>query len=103
MKRLIEKIVFLGLVTACRFATCPTRRSPVLVKATTEGVVRLPSAFGITLASVPSITATTLLVVPRSIPMILLTVLLPSVHRRACSQTDEPQFKILSGAQSTLR
>ncbi len=73
MNRLIEKTVFLGLVTDCRFATWPTSRSPALVNATTEGVVRLPSAFGITFASLPSMTATTLLVVPRSIPMILLT------------------------------
>src|SRR6202043_1895925 len=76
MKRLIEKTVFLGLVTDCRLATWPTRRSPPLVKATTEGVVRLPSAFGITFASLPSMTATTLFVVPRSIPIILLTRLL---------------------------
>ena len=81
MKRLIEKMVFLGLVTAWRLATWPTRRSPVLVKATTEGVVRLPSALGMTLGSPPSITATTLLVVPRSIPMILLTGLLLCVSR----------------------
>ena len=45
MNRLIEKIVFSGLVIACRFATCPTSRSPVLLKATTDGVMRLPSAF----------------------------------------------------------
>ena len=76
MKRLIEKMVFFGLVIAWRLATWPTSRSPVLVKATTEGVVRLPSALGMTLASPPSMTATTLLVVPRSIPMILLTGLL---------------------------
>jgi hypothetical protein len=34
MKRLMEKTVFSGLVTACRFATVPTSRSPPLVKAT---------------------------------------------------------------------
>ena len=39
MKRLIEKMVFSGLVTACRLATWPTRRSPSLAMATTEGVV----------------------------------------------------------------
>jgi hypothetical protein len=33
----------LGLVTACRFATWPTSRSPSLTKPTTEGVVRAPS------------------------------------------------------------
>ena len=32
MKRLIEKIVFSGLVTAWRLATWPTSRSPLLVK-----------------------------------------------------------------------
>ena len=42
MNRLIEKIVFSGLVTAWRLATCPTSRSPVLLNATTEGVIRLP-------------------------------------------------------------
>jgi hypothetical protein len=48
MWRLIEEIVRSGLVTACRFASWPTSRSPVFVKATTEGVVRLPSAFAMT-------------------------------------------------------
>ena len=60
-----------GLVMAWRLATWPTMRSPSLEKATTEGVVRLPSALGMTTASPPSITATQELVVPRSIPMIL--------------------------------
>ena len=69
MKRLMEKMVFFGLVIACRRATCPTSRSPSLVNATTEGVVRPPSALGITTGSPPSMTATTELVVPRSIPM----------------------------------
>jgi hypothetical protein len=41
------------------------------VNATTLGVSRLPSAFGMTFASLPSITATTELVVPKSMPMIL--------------------------------
>src|SRR5690242_8657494 len=72
MKRLIEKTVFSGLVTAWRLATWPTRRSPVLVMATTDGVVRAPSWLGITTGSPPCITATTELVVPKSIPMILL-------------------------------
>src|SRR5689334_17037911 len=72
MNRLIEKMVFSGLVTACRFATWPTSRSPVLVNATTDGVNRPPSGLVMTTGSPPSITATTELVVPRSIPMILL-------------------------------
>src|SRR5437588_3591285 len=71
MKRLIEKIVFCGLVTACRLATVPTRRSPEAVNATTEGVVRPPSAFSTTVGSPPSSTAMQLLVVPRSIPIVL--------------------------------
>src|SRR3954468_10489895 len=74
MKRLIEKIVFSGLVTAWRFATWPTRRSPLLEIATTEGVVRAPSALGITTGSPPSITAIHEFVVPRSIPITFGTV-----------------------------
>ena len=71
MKRLIEKTVFCGLVTAWRLATVPTRRSPEAVKATTEGVVRPPSAFSMTVGSPPSSTAMHELVVPRSMPMVL--------------------------------
>src|ERR1700689_3254243 len=71
MKRLIEKIVFCGLVTAWRLATVPTKRSPEAVKATTEGVVRPPSEFSITVGSPPSSTAMHEFVVPRSIPMVL--------------------------------
>src|SRR5215471_4513676 len=64
-------MVFVGLVTACRRATRPTSRSPFLANATTDGVVRKPSAFAITLGSPPSMTATHELVVPRSMPMTL--------------------------------
>ena len=60
-----------GLVTAWRLASWPTRRSPVLVKATTDGTVRPPSADAMTVGSPPSMTATTEFVVPRSMPMIL--------------------------------
>ena len=42
-----------------------------LVKATTDGTVRPPSALGMTTGSPPSMTATTEFVVPRSMPMIL--------------------------------
>ena len=77
MKRLIEKIVFCGLVTAWRLATVPTSRSPPLVNATTDGVVRPPSAFSMTFAALPSITATHEFVVPRSIPMTFAMVLIP--------------------------
>ena len=71
MKRLMLKMVFSGLVIAWRLATWPTSRSPVLVKATTDGVIRPPSALVMTGGSPPSMTATTEFVVPRSIPMIL--------------------------------
>src|SRR3954468_1546856 len=71
MKRLIENTVLPGFVTAWRLASCPTSRSPVLVKATTDGTVRPPSADAMTVGSPPSMTATTEFVVPRSMPMIL--------------------------------
>src|SRR3990170_1074228 len=71
MRRLIEEMVFSGLVTACRLAIWPTRRSPVLAMATMEGTVRPPSALGMTTGSPPSMTAMQELVVPRSIPMAL--------------------------------
>src|SRR5262249_29414920 len=68
-------MVFCGLVTACRLATWPTSRSPLAGKPTTEGVVRAPSALGITLTSLAEVTealsttATQELVVPRSMPI----------------------------------
>ncbi len=40
-----------GLVTAWRFASCPTSRSPVFVNATTDGVVRDPSELAMTVGS----------------------------------------------------
>ena len=71
MNRFTEAMVLAGLVMACRLAGAPTRRSPSFLNATTEGVVRPPSALGTTTGSLPSMTATTELVVPRSMPMIL--------------------------------
>jgi hypothetical protein len=72
---LTAKIVFSGLVTACRLAGWPTRRSPSSVKATIDGVVRMPSAFSMTFGVLPSMTATQEFVVPRSMPMTLPIVL----------------------------
>src|SRR6267142_2160409 len=69
MNRLIENTVFSGFVIACRLATCPTRISPSFVNPATEGVSRLPSWFAITVGLPPSTTATTELVVPRSMPI----------------------------------
>ena len=62
-------MVFSGLSTACRLAIWPTKRSPVLLKPTTEGVSRLPSLLMITVGLPPSMTATTEFVVPKSIPI----------------------------------
>src|SRR5438067_11751809 len=71
MWRFTERMVRSGLVMAWRLATSPTRTSPVLEKPTTEGVVRPPSALGMTVGSPPSRTETTELVVPRSMPTAL--------------------------------
>ena len=68
MWRLIDRNVRSGLVIAWRLATSPTSTSPVLENATTDGVVRAPSALGMTTGSPPSRTDTTELVVPRSMP-----------------------------------
>ncbi len=70
MNRLIDEIVFWGFVTCWRRAGAPTSRWPSFANATTDGVVRPPSAFGITVGSPPSSTAMQLFVVPRSIPMV---------------------------------
>src|SRR6478609_3482909 len=64
-------MVFFALVTACRLAGAPTRISPSSMYATIEGVVRAPSEFSITLGLPPSMMATQLLVVPRSMAVIL--------------------------------
>src|ERR1700687_2825298 len=77
MNRLIEYTVRSGLVIAWRFATCPTSRSPSFVNATTDGVRRLPSSLVMTLGSRPSMIATTLLVVPRAMPIVLATLYPP--------------------------
>src|SRR5258708_3055763 len=87
MKRLIEKTVFWGLVAAWRLATVPTRRSPEAVKATTDGVVRPPSAFSMTVGSPPSSTAMHELVVPRSIPIVFAILKLLLLVRQNLSQS----------------
>ena len=71
MNRLTEKMVLVGFVIAWRLAGAPTSRSPSFLNATTDGVVRPPSALGTTTGSLPSMTATTEFVVPRSMPIIL--------------------------------
>src|SRR5688500_18846565 len=68
MWRLTDRTVRSTLVTAWFFADWPTRTSPFLANATTDGVVREPSELAMTVGSPPSRTVTTELVVPRSIP-----------------------------------
>src|SRR3954452_8982239 len=83
---------------AWRLATWPTRRCPSSVKATTDGVVRAPSEFGMTSACPPSIVAaTTELVVPRSIPTALAMVLLslaPTLRVRSAVRAARERFKV---------
>src|SRR5437899_10687190 len=83
-----------GLVTAWRLAGWPTSRSPSSVKATIEGVVRMPSAFSMTFDVLPSMTATHEFVVPRSIamtfPMHLISFLLRQVGWALTAHQSEP-------------
>src|SRR5712691_6697275 len=94
MNRLAEEMVFSGLSTAWRLASWPTRRSPVLVNATTEGVKRLPSLLMITVGFPPSITATTEFVVPRSMPTVFAIPSPHCVHNTLCSFRDLASFQI---------
>src|SRR3990170_2293759 len=102
MKRLMLKMVFSGFVMACRLATWPTSRSPLLAKATTDGVMRPPSAFVMTWGSPPSMTATTEFVVPRSMPMILpigSSVLLRVVRHSDEARPDDPVVQAVPALQ----
>ena len=94
-------MVFSGLVTAWRLAGWPTRRSPSSVKATIEGVVRMPSAFSMTFGVLPSMTATHELVVPRSMPMTL-PMVLPLKLRQAGRATWRPSEDV-SGSSADPR
>ena len=86
MRRFTAKTVFLGLVRAWRLAIWPTRRSPLAVKPTMDGVVRAPSWLGMTCGAPPSITATQELVVPRSMPITLPTHVLAVLSRLHCEE-----------------
>ncbi|MBT9151718.1 MAG: hypothetical protein DDT40_01914 [candidate division WS2 bacterium] len=66
----MEKIVFLGLVICCRRAIMPTNLSPLLVNATTEGMVLPPSLLSMIFGSPAWTAAIAEKVVPRSIPNI---------------------------------
>src|SRR6266540_516683 len=92
MNRLIEKTVFSGFVTCWRRAGAPTSRWPSFVNATTDGVVRPPSAFGMTVGSPPSSTAIQLLVVPRSMPIVFAILEFASVGLLRKSKPDGIKF-----------
>lgn len=83
MRRFTAKIVFFEFVTAWRFAGVPTITVELFspVKATTEGVVRDPSEFGITCGLPPSKKATHELVVPKSMPTYV------ELERMGCHKT----------------
>src|SRR3954451_9143135 len=93
-------MVFSGLVTAWRLAGWPTRRSPSSLKATIDGVVRMPSAFSMTFAVLPSIKATHEFVLQRSIPMtfpMVLSFFLRQVGwALAAHQSKPPKIKMLA-------
>ena len=102
MSRLIEEMVLSGLVMACRRATWPTIRSPVLgLTATTEGNSRPPSELEMIVGSPPSITAHTELVVPRSMPIIFAIITPPSLSlsdsRFALDVLDEHRLEVVVG------
>ena len=99
-----DLIVLSGLGIACRLATSPTSTSPSFANATTEGVVRLPSALAITVGSPPSRTATTEFVVPRSIPTAFAIVFSCSVlfSTFLCSQIFEQVFLCIYSQKQRL-
>src|SRR5688572_22325435 len=100
IRRLTAKTVLSGLVTAWRLAGWPIRRSPSLVKATIDGVVRAPSEFSMTLGFAPSMTATQLLVVPRSMPITFAIVFCPFLRllRRRVGAAPRTGQAALSGS-----
>ena len=61
-------MVFFGFTTIWSFATPPIRRSPLSLRATTDGSMRLPRSVGTTLGMRFRTEATSVLVVPRSMP-----------------------------------
>src|SRR6266849_8560609 len=95
-------MVFSGFTAACLRASVPTSLSPVFVNATTEGVVREPSAFGMTTGSPPSMTAMTELVVPRSIPTVfgMCLLFLPRHDRREFQLSTPPLLPHRFGAET---
>src|SRR5687767_7668534 len=90
MCRLTDRMVRSTLVTAWFFADWPTSTSPLRANATTEGVVRAPSELAMTVGSPPSRTATTELVVPRSMPTARAMVCASDVGSLSCLHSSLP-------------
>src|ERR1700730_17950553 len=86
-----------------RLAGCPTRISPSSVKATIDGVVRPPSAFSMTLALFPSITATQELVVPRSMPIAFAMIRLLVQKMRANGFAVSDFVRLICGTRQVRR
>src|SRR5271165_7272276 len=101
IRRLIAKKVRSGLVTACRLAGWPTRRSPSSVNATIDGVVRAPSEFSMTLGVAPSMTATQELVVPKSMPITFAISLIFPLFLRGIALPQSGQAEKHSAARLT--
>src|SRR5439155_17055103 len=87
---------------ACRRASWPTRRSADFVKATTDGVVRPPSAFGMTTGSPASMTAITEFVVPRSMPTVFAIFRLLECVRAPGAPRHEASWPVYTLAFSVL-
>src|ERR1700761_6986323 len=81
---LTERMVRSTLVTAWFLAGWPTSTSPLRANATTDGGVREPWEFATTRGPPPSSTATTELVVPRSIPTARAIVIPPECVELFC-------------------
>src|ERR1700677_43718 len=101
MKRLIEETVSRGLSPRTRRAAAPTSNGwSAPGKWTTEGVRRRPSASAMSTGKPASITPTRALVVPRSMPTILLIVHTIARAGQAC-QSGRGQTH--SSARTTFR
>src|ERR1700761_6834183 len=96
--RLTERMVRSTLVTAWFLAGCPTSTSPLRANATMDGVVLEPSELATTTGSPPSRTATTELVVPRSMPTARAIVIPPDVYSFSwCHYAERTSLKPATG------
>ena len=92
MKAILLSFILGTSLNAFQSAQPPARDIPKepAGTATIEGVVRPPSAFSMTLALLPSITATQEFVVPRSMPITLLMVTSCQKQDRSARESTVP-------------